>query len=446
MSCKTNEEIGCKYILEYISIVPVIGAIIWALVKGGGYMYMKGVYHYWNIPDDYIVINSGDVLFRFIVIIGLSVITCIVSVVIAQCCENHGTSLLKKLIVLLLLVGTIAVLLFGILCYMCSFQEVFLYVLNYPFKFWGTVIILSILCFACFWGIGNLVMSLLDRVKNNSDVNKERSFKSNTIVVLFTVFYTFALMFIMFDIGKKITAETKDFTIVTIEEEKYIIINTYKDKWIVKQCIDTEDGRKIDNVHYMICDLDGYPLEVWKLEAGDSINNHILNLKQQYAENIIDKNNEVGTIMDDIIMMCNENEGFVAAILSVLALIISVIAMYMSYQVGKMPFKKNVRIIPTVYKEGEEWYIDLLLINSGHATICIRTINIYNNKNLNIGMLREDELIVLKPCEYTRKKINLYDDLENIEKNQNDLNGHIIIIAYDVDNKIYKFTKGFGVG
>lgn len=150
--------------------------------------------------------------------------------------------------------------------------------------------------------------------------------------------------------------------------------------------------------------------------------------------------------MNNIILWCNQNQGFLSAILSVLALSLSVLTMIMTYRLGKMPYKKKVKMIPVLYKKNEEFNIDLTLINSGNATICIKNIGIFNNEMLNIGMPDEWEYITLKPCDYYKVQIRLYDDLENIETNKLDLNNHIIIIVNDVDGRRYKARKGFPVG
>lgn len=147
-----------------------------------------------------------------------------------------------------------------------------------------------------------------------------------------------------------------------------------------------------------------------------------------------------------IIEWCNQNQGFLSAILSVLALSLSLLTIIMTYRLGKMPYKKKIKMIPALYKKNEDFYIDLTLINSGNATICINNIGIFNNEMLNIGMPDEWEFITLKPYDYYKVTIRLYDDLENIEANQLDLNNHIIIVVYDVDGRCYKAGKGFPVG
>ena len=87
--------------------------------------------------------------------------------------------------------------------------------------------------------------------------------------------------------------------------------------------------------------------------------------------------------MSCIIEWCNQNQGFLSAILSFLALALSVLTIIMTYRLGKMPYKKKIKMIPALYKKNEDFYIDLTLINSGNATICISNIGIFNNEMLN---------------------------------------------------------------
>ncbi len=65
----------------------------------------------------------------------------------------------------------------------------------------------------------------------------------------------------------------------------------------------------------------------------------------------------------------------------------------------------------------------------------------FNYEMLNIGMPDEWRIVTLKPYDYSKVKIRLYDDLKNIETNQFDLNDHIIIIVYDIDGRFYKAGK-----
>lgn len=151
--------------------------------------------------------------------------------------------------------------------------------------------------------------------------------------------------------------------------------------------------------------------------------------------------------MSSFIVWCNQNEGFLSAILTMVALLLSALTMIMTYRLGAMPYKKKLTFVPSVYESMGKIYMNLTVINCGNATVCIKSLSICNNEMLNIGMGGSDfSYITLKPCEYICKTIWLYDDLENIKQNWLDLNGHIIITAYDIAGKKYVANKGFPVG
>ena len=48
--------------------------------------------------------------------------------------------------------------------------------------------------------------------------------------------------------------------------------------------------------------------------------------------------------MDCIIQWCNDNDGFLSAILSVIGLIISIIAIVVSIRTARLPFKKKLKM------------------------------------------------------------------------------------------------------
>ncbi|MBQ8879757.1 MAG: hypothetical protein IJY69_02815 [Clostridia bacterium] len=48
--------------------------------------------------------------------------------------------------------------------------------------------------------------------------------------------------------------------------------------------------------------------------------------------------------MNEIITWCNENSGFVSALLAFLSIILSILAIIVSINVAKLPYKKKVRV------------------------------------------------------------------------------------------------------
>ena len=182
------------------------------------------------------------------------------------------------------------------------------------------------------------------------------------------------------------------------------------------------------------------------IDDRDSLENHLIDTGRECIPNSVEEEQVEEIRKPSFVMWCNQNQGFISAILTVVALFLSILTMTMTYKLGRMPYKKKLRFIPTLYNKGEELYMDIVIINAGNATVCINNLTISNSDMLNIGMAEEMGLITLKPCDYIIKTIRLYDDLENIEKRRLDLNGYIFITAYDVDGKKYMANRGFGVG
>lgn len=148
----------------------------------------------------------------------------------------------------------------------------------------------------------------------------------------------------------------------------------------------------------------------------------------------------------DLINWCNGNQGFLSAILSVVTIFISILAIRMTYKIGKMPYKKHISIIPFLYKDEDKYFIDVVVVNTGLATVLIKSICIANNDNLVIGDYGKIEPMALCPNDFVRHKIEIYDDVENIKRHEQDLNNHIKITVYGYNKEKYVQCKGFPVG
>lgn len=147
-----------------------------------------------------------------------------------------------------------------------------------------------------------------------------------------------------------------------------------------------------------------------------------------------------------IIEWCNENQGFISAILSVLTIIISVIAIYFSNKVGKIPYKKKMKVIPCYYEENSNPIIEIMLINYGLMTLVISHIVIKDLKKEYVGGTSMLEPIVVKPSECQKFEIIIEDYNGLIEKNAIDLNNKMIIEVHEYGGKVHKLKKGFPVG
>lgn len=150
--------------------------------------------------------------------------------------------------------------------------------------------------------------------------------------------------------------------------------------------------------------------------------------------------------MKDIIIWCNSNEGFISALLTIMTIIISVIALHMSNRIGKLPYTKKLKVIPGFYKEKQELIIEVILINYGLMTLIIDHISIKDSKKGFVGSTTMRTPIVLSPAEHKILKIPINDHNGLITKHSMNLNRKMTIEVREYDGKVYKFNKGFPVG
>lgn len=147
-----------------------------------------------------------------------------------------------------------------------------------------------------------------------------------------------------------------------------------------------------------------------------------------------------------IIYICNENQGFISAVLTIMTILISVIAIITSYKVGNIPYKKKLRAIPCVFQENGEWVMDVMLINYGLITLVLEGVVIKDAKNTHVGSTIKMEPIVLSSTECKRMRVYIDDHNELIEEHAMDLNKKITIEVREYGGAVFKFRKGFPVG
>ena len=152
-----------------------------------------------------------------------------------------------------------------------------------------------------------------------------------------------------------------------------------------------------------------------------------------------------GANMNDIVRICNENQGFISAILTVMTILISVIAIFSSHRVGKIPYKKKLAVIPT-YESVDEPVIDVMLVNYGLMPLVISHIAIYDAKRSWVGGTSVMKPIVLEPSKSKRFTISIQDRNGLIEKYAIDLNRKMTIEVCEYGGTKHKFNKGFPVG
>ncbi len=81
--------------------------------------------------------------------------------------------------------------------------------------------------------------------------------------------------------------------------------------------------------------------------------------------------------MNNIIMWCNQNQGFVSAILSLVTILLSAIAIIISVIVAKIPFRKKVVVECGNTISVNEIGYHVTAVNIGNRNVKIRTIGFF---------------------------------------------------------------------
>lgn len=81
--------------------------------------------------------------------------------------------------------------------------------------------------------------------------------------------------------------------------------------------------------------------------------------------------------MHDIIVWCNENEGFVAMVLSIVTILISVIAIVVSINTARLPYKQNLKFDYYIYDNSNGIpEIHMTVVNVGNCAVYVDFISI----------------------------------------------------------------------
>lgn len=142
----------------------------------------------------------------------------------------------------------------------------------------------------------------------------------------------------------------------------------------------------------------------------------------------------------DFINWCNNNQGFVTAIFSLLSLLISTIAVVISILTAKLPYKKALRISAGSYikgsselKEPRGVYVNAL--NIGNIPVKIDELGLlYKNKQyINVNTIAEAR-VVLKQMESVDQMFSGYYLKEEFRGKT----GIVYAFAKDAEGRIYK--------
>lgn len=158
--------------------------------------------------------------------------------------------------------------------------------------------------------------------------------------------------------------------------------------------------------------------------------------------------------MLQIIEWCNNNYGFIAAILSVIGVFLSLIAIFVSIRTSRLPLKKEIRIssynnfghVLNNLTQGIEVHfigISIEAVNVGYRNVNITYLGLGfkerkpKTKNMKLANTQVDQIHigVIKPTEIASNLYNTKDLLISLEKLSPNID--LFIMAQDSEGKCY---------
>ncbi len=140
-----------------------------------------------------------------------------------------------------------------------------------------------------------------------------------------------------------------------------------------------------------------------------------------------------------IISWCNENQGFVSAILSLFTMILSGMAIFISVITSKLPYKKKLVIGCGTYISNIESGYCVTAVNIGNRNIKIQMIGLSIGKEniVNLDTLHESKK-VLSPTEETSQYFEIEHLKYQLEKYKNYPRKRIYGFIEDTEGTRYK--------
>lgn len=158
----------------------------------------------------------------------------------------------------------------------------------------------------------------------------------------------------------------------------------------------------------------------------------------------------------EIIEWFNKNEGFSAAFLSVVGLLLSTIAIVVSIQTARLPYRKRIELAMTynyIIPDGGMAEIEVRASNLGNRAVRIKRMGLAIKKNGSMGFLynikNSNVPVLLKPTE----EMSYVYDIETFKNFILKNNRFTMLYMYAEDNegkeykkkieRIYKMKKKF---
>jgi len=143
--------------------------------------------------------------------------------------------------------------------------------------------------------------------------------------------------------------------------------------------------------------------------------------------------------LNEFIIWCNNNVGFVSIVLSALTLFVSIIAIIVSIHTARLPYRKRLMVVTGSYISADDIGYHITATNIGNRNIKIKTIgfligkSIYINKNTLF-----DSQVMLSQGEETSQYYNTNELLSTISKMKVHPFTKITAIVEDTEGTRYK--------
>ncbi len=144
--------------------------------------------------------------------------------------------------------------------------------------------------------------------------------------------------------------------------------------------------------------------------------------------------------MSNIVSWCNANSGFVSAVLSLFSLITSIMTIFISVSVARLPYKKKLDIWSYNDSDIPDFRTIVEIVNAGNKGVRIKSIEIICEGRLLANQYLEPaERQYIAPTDEISIPVSYHLEGDYFGKTMN-------IVVTDTDNKKYRIESNFAMG
>lgn len=148
-----------------------------------------------------------------------------------------------------------------------------------------------------------------------------------------------------------------------------------------------------------------------------------------------------------IINFCNQNSGFISAILSIVTIVLSICAIVISIKTAMLPYTKKLRIYTGLdFDEDGNYTMEIYLYNLGNSPVYIKSIEVSQKEIAPLCLARlHSEIPMEKHYLIPHMFCSFTLPLENCNAADNHENSYIDI-SIDTETKVFRKRINWAVG